>query len=170
MSTNPHGSASEVEVPPIRVSREVPVLIDDAFDGFALRLHEWWPAEYTWSGEVLESIGIEPRIDGLCFERGPHGFVCNWGRAVTWEPPMQVTLLWQINPDRTPQPDPVKASEVVVHFLSGQGDRTRIEIEHRHFDRHGDGAAAYREAMASAEGWPRLLDRYAGMFAAAATT
>jgi hypothetical protein len=52
-----------------------------AFEVFTEGLGSWWPREYTWSREVLEEIVIEPREGGLCYERGPHGFRCDWGRA-----------------------------------------------------------------------------------------
>ena len=38
---------------------------------------------------------------------------------------------------------------------------TRVELEHRALARHGDAAGAYRQAMASPQGWPLILDRYA---------
>ena len=69
-------------------------------------------------------------------------------------------LTWQIAPDRVPQPDPFRASEVEVGFHP-TGDGTRVELEHRAFPRHGDAAITYRQAMASPEGWPFILDRYA---------
>jgi uncharacterized protein YndB with AHSA1/START domain len=71
-------------------------------------------------------------------------------------------LTWQIDPDRVPQPDPSRASEVEVRFHPAGDDGTRVELEHRALTRHGDAAATYRQAMASPEGWPLILDRYAG--------
>jgi hypothetical protein len=34
-------------------------------------------------------------------------------------------------------------------------------MEHRDFDRHGEGAEGYRAALASEQGWPYILGRYA---------
>jgi Domain of unknown function (DUF4394) len=56
---------------------------EQAFDLFARRLGAWWPPEYSWSQDVLDEIGIEPHEGGMCFERGPHGFRCDWGRVQT---------------------------------------------------------------------------------------
>ena len=53
-----------------------------AFEVFVDNLASWWPPEYSWSQDVLEDIGIEPHEGGLCFERGPHGFRCDWGRVL----------------------------------------------------------------------------------------
>jgi uncharacterized protein YndB with AHSA1/START domain len=130
-----------------------------AFAGF-INLGRWWPREYTWAQDVLQTIGIEPRLNGACFERGPHGFECDWGRVIVWEPPGRIVFTWQIAFDRTPEPDPAKASEVEVRFTE-EALGTRVFLEHRAFSRHGEKGNAYREGMASPEGWPSMLERYA---------
>ena len=145
---------------PIRQAVTVPVPADEAFAAFA-DLARWWPPAYTWAADTLEAIGIEPREGGHCFERGPHGFSLHWGRVLTWEPPTRLAFTWQIAPDRVPQPDPAKASEVEVRFHPAGEPGTRVELEHRAFARHGEAGGAYRQAMASSQGWPLLLDRYA---------
>ena len=38
---------------------------------------------------------------------------------------------------------------------------TRVQIEHRHFERHGATAAALAEAVGGDGGWNGLLARYA---------
>jgi uncharacterized protein YndB with AHSA1/START domain len=129
-------------------------------DGFALfttGFARWWPAEYTWSGDALVEIGIEPREGGHCFELGPGGFRCDWGTVTAWEPPRRLVFLWQIGPGREPVPDPSRAGEVEVRF----GDDGRVDLEHRGFDRHGDGGAAYADGMGSPQGWPYILKRFA---------
>ncbi len=92
----------------IKQTLTVPGSVDRAFHVFTEELNMWWPNEYTWSGEVLETIEIEPRKNGRCFERGPHGFECDWGRVLVWQPPDRLVFTWQIAPDRVPQPDPKK--------------------------------------------------------------
>jgi uncharacterized protein YndB with AHSA1/START domain len=144
----------------VRASVTVLVPAEQAFDVFA-RLAAWWPREYTWAADTLEDIGIEPREGGHCFERGPFEFTCHWGRVLLWDPPGRLVVTWQIAPDRVPQPNPAKASEVEVRFGDAGAAGTRVDLEHRAFARHGDGWSAYRHAMASPEGWPLILDRYA---------
>jgi uncharacterized protein YndB with AHSA1/START domain len=147
---------------PIRHTVTVPVPAEQAFAAF-VDLARWWPREYTWAAGTLEDIGIDPRREGgLCYERGPNGFTCHWGRVLAWDPPARLVFTWQIAPDRVPQPDPSKASEVEVRFHPTADGATRVELEHRALARHGDAAATYRQAMASPEGWPYILDRYAG--------
>ena len=60
-----------------------------------------------------------------------------------------------------PQPDPAQSSIVEVRFTPEGDSGTRVELSHRHFSRHGDGAAAYEAAMDSPQGWPLLLERFA---------
>lgn len=133
---------------------------DEAFARFTDGLGEWWPPEYTWSGSSLVTIEMAPGEGGLCTERGPHGFRCDWGRVVAWEPPARVAFTWQISPSRVPQPDPRLASTVDVRFTA-EGDRTRVDLTHTGFEWHGDGAEHYRDAMASSQGWAAILARFA---------
>jgi len=150
----------------IRFEEEVGVPPDRAFALFVGGLGGWWPPEYTWAGECLESIAIEPYEGGRCYERGPHGFQCDWGRVVAWDPPKRLVLTWQIGADRRPQPDPSQAGEVEVAFTRAKDDATKVELEHRGFATVEDGDA-YRGSLGSAEGWPYLLGRYASMVAGA---
>jgi uncharacterized protein YndB with AHSA1/START domain len=144
----------------IRCAVSVPVSVERAFAGF-IELARWWPREYTWSGGVLEDLGIEPGEGGHCFELGPHGFRCDWGTVLVWEPPGRLVLAWQIAPDRAPEPNPARASEVEVRFVPQGPPGTRVELEHRGLSRHGADGDAYREALGSPDGWPLMLDRYA---------
>jgi len=131
-----------------------------AFSVFTDGLADWWVKEYTWSGpDALAEIGIEPRDGGLAYEIGPYGFRCDWGRVLVWQPPHRLVFAWQIGPDRAPVPDPTRASEVEITFTPDEGDRTRVVVEHRNFDRHGAAAEGYRQALTA--GWRELLSRYA---------
>jgi uncharacterized protein YndB with AHSA1/START domain len=132
-----------------------------AFAVFTEQMTSWWPPEYTWAQKTLEEIAVEPREGGHCYERGPHGFRCDWGRGVTCEPPARIAFTWQISPQRVPQPDPALASLVEVRFEPGGESGTRVLLAHRHFSRHGEGAEGYEAAMNSPQGWPLLLERFA---------
>ncbi len=133
--------------------------MERAFALFTERIGDWWPAEFTWSQDVLDDLRIEPREGGLCTELGPRGFRCDWGAVLAWERPCRLLLAWQIAPSRAPEPNPARASEVEVRFEQNGDASTAVELEHRHFERHGDGAREYRDGMH--QGWERLLERYA---------
>lgn len=143
----------------VRRAVTVPLARERAFALFA-DLQAWWPPEFSWSGAALDRLGMEPHEGGMCFELGPHGFRCDWGRVVAWEPPGRLVFLWQIAPTRAPEPDPARASEVEVAFRAEDDPFTWVDVEHRHFARHGEGADAYRAGMASPQGWSYMLERY----------
>lgn len=145
----------------VRAVVSVPLTTEQAFERFTRDISHWWPKEYTWSGKVLETIGIEPGVGGMCTERGPHGFRLDWGRVLVWEPPGRLVFTWQISPSRVPEPDPERSSEVEVRFRADGPQATRVELEHRGFSRHGEGAGEYQAGMASPQGWPYILERFA---------
>lgn len=147
---------------PIQRTLTVPLSGADAFDLFAMELAQWWPREYTWGRDAMESIGIEPRVGGLCYELGPGGFRCDWGHVLVWDPPRRLELAWQISPRREPEPNPSRASTVEVRFDEQDPGHTMVTLTHGDFDRHGADAAAYRDAMASPQGWPHIMEQYAG--------
>jgi hypothetical protein len=65
----------------------------------------------------------------------------------------------QITGDRAPQPDPAKAGEVELRF-SGEDGSTRVDLEHRAWERHGDDAQKYCHGFEEAGGWPYALGRF----------
>ena len=82
---------------------------------------------------------------------------------LVWDPPNRVVLSWQINEKGLPEPDPEKASEVDVRFAAEAPSLTRVTLEHRKFERHGEeGGKIWYEAMDSDEGgWTYFLNLYA---------
>jgi hypothetical protein len=74
--------------------------------------------------------------------------------VLTWN----ISPTWQIETDRT------KTSEWEVRFSAETPKRTRVEIEHRNLDRHGDGWEGVRAGVEGDQGWPLYLQRYATLF------
>jgi hypothetical protein len=63
-------------------------------------------------------------------------------------------------------PDRARASEVEVLFTEKDG-RTKVDLEHRHLDRHGEGAdVVARYVSGSDGGWPPIMEGYARAAAA----
>jgi uncharacterized protein YndB with AHSA1/START domain len=85
----------------------------------------------------------------------------DWGRVAAWEPPSRLSFSWQVGPDRVPEVNPARASQVEVRFEVIGTDRTRVSVVHDGWERHGEAAAAYREQFDRAGTWPRILDAYA---------
>jgi hypothetical protein len=63
-------------------------------------------------------------------------------------------------PARQIESDPEKTSEVEVRFIAETSERTRVELEHRFLDRHGDGWEGMREGVRGDHGWPLYLERF----------
>jgi uncharacterized protein YndB with AHSA1/START domain len=137
----------------------------ETFRYFTDQFGDWWPREYTFSKSVLDCICLGKSVGEWCFERGPHGFRCDWGRILTWNAPSLVAFTWQIGPKGVLQPDPSLSSQVSIEFSEPTPGMSRVVLTHGHFERHGPDGVAYRAEMASEYGWPLLLK----LFVAAAS-
>ena len=144
----------------INIEMEIQLPREETFKRFITGLNSWWPKEYTWSGQVLEEIKIEPETGGKCYETGPYNFRCDWGRVMTYEAPDKLVITWQISPARVPEPDPGKASEITVLFKELEPEVTGVEFEHGKLSKHGEGWEEYYDAMKSEQGWPYILNKF----------
>jgi uncharacterized protein YndB with AHSA1/START domain len=142
------------------IERKVEAPLERAFEVFVDRLGTWWPRDYTWAKDNLEEIGIEAKVDGHCFERSKDGSRAVWGTVLTFARPHHIVFTWQIEFDRSAEPNIALASRVDVRFVAPTPETTDVLLVHRDFPRHGSGWQKYRSNMASKSGWPKLLDRY----------
>jgi uncharacterized protein YndB with AHSA1/START domain len=139
-----------VEAP---VERAFRVFVDD-FDAIK-------PREHNMLGVEIAETVFEPRAGGHIYDRGVDGSECRWARVLAYEPPDRLVFSWDISPRWQVETDPAKASEVEVRFVAETPERTRVELEHRNLDRHGEGWDGLRDGVASSGGWPLYLQRYA---------
>jgi len=139
-----------VDVP---LERAFAVLIED-FDSIKPREHNMLAVE------IAETV-FEPREGGRIYDRGVDGSECKWARVLAYEPPDRVVFSWDISPQWQIETDSEKTSEVEVRFISETPERTRVELEHRNLDRHGEGWEAGRDSVGSEGGWPLYMQRFA---------
>jgi uncharacterized protein YndB with AHSA1/START domain len=145
----------------VRTGIVVDAPVERAFRVFTERFDRIKPREHNMLGvDIAESV-FEPRAGGRVYDRGVDGTECQWGRVLAYEPPDRILFSWDINPQWRVESDLARTSEVEVRFVA-EGDRTRVELEHRHLDRHGDGWEGMREGVAMDQGWPLYLERFAG--------
>jgi uncharacterized protein YndB with AHSA1/START domain len=145
----------------------VDVGIDRAFAVFTDGIDSWWPREHTIGAAPLAEMVLEPRVGGRAYGRDIDGGECDWGRVLAYEPPHRVVISWDINLLWSQEADPARASEFEVRFHAESPTRTRVELEHRHLERHGDGWEQMRDAVGSPDGWNRGLEAFAAATATA---
>ena len=144
----------------VQTSILVEVPVDRAFSVFTEDIGSWWPPEHHILQSELAQMVFEPRQGGHVFDRGVDGSECHWARVLVYEPPERVVFSWNINLAWQIEDDPSKVSEVEVTFSSETPGRTRVTLEHRHIDRHGDGWEQIRDAVGSPEGWSTGLQSF----------
>jgi uncharacterized protein YndB with AHSA1/START domain len=145
----------------VRTSIVVEAPVDRAFSVFTQDIGSWWPPEHhILQGELKEMV-FEPRVGGHVYDRGVDGSECHWARVLAYDPPNGFVISWDISLQWQIETDPVKTSEVEVRFVSEGPNQTRVELEHRHIDRHGEGWEQMRDAVASPDGWGVGLRRFA---------
>jgi uncharacterized protein YndB with AHSA1/START domain len=145
----------------VRTEVVVEAPIERAFHVFTEDFGSFKPPEHNILGVDLAETVFEPREGGHLYDRGVDGSECRWARVLAYEPPNRVVITWDINPQWQIETDLEKTSEVEVRFVAETPERTRVELEHRHLERHGAGWEGIRDAVGSAGGWPLYLQRYA---------
>ncbi len=137
--------------------------IERAFRVFTADFGSFKPREHNLLDVEIAETVFEPRVGGHLYDRGVDGSECRWARVLAYEPPHRVVFSWDISPRWRVETDLEKTSEVEVRFAAEGPDRTRIELEHRGLERHGDGWESVRDGVASPGGWPLYMGRYAAL-------
>ena len=135
--------------------------IERAFSVFTEGCGRFKPREHNMLGVDIAETVFETREGGHIYDRGVDGSECRWARVLTYEPPDRVVFSWDIGPTWQIESDPERTSEVEVRFIAEAPDRTRVALEHRNLERHGDGWEGVRAAVDSGDGWPLYLNRFA---------
>lgn len=138
--------------------------IDKAFAVFTDRFGDFKPPEHNLLPVPIAQTVFEPKVGGHIYDRGTDGSECRWARILAYDPPHHVVFSWDIGSTWQIESDPEHTSEVEVTFTAETDERTRVELEHRHIDRHGPGWEQVRDGIGLDQGWPLYLDRYAALF------
>jgi hypothetical protein len=141
-------------IEPIRLTFDLDCPAAHAFDVWTRRIGDWWPADHTVSGEPHLTVVLEGRPGGRIFERRPSGIEHDWGEVTVWEPPTRLRYLWHLNRDRS------DATEVEIRFVDRGDATTRVEIEHRGWERLGADGESWRDRNRG--GWASLLPHFIG--------
>jgi uncharacterized protein YndB with AHSA1/START domain len=147
----------------VRTEIVVGASVEQAFRAFTEQFDQIKPREHNMLGDDIAESSFEPRAGGRVYDRGVDGSECQWGRVLAYEPPGRIVFSWDISPQWQIESDPARTSEVEVRFVTEGDGRTRVALEHRHLDRHGDGWEGMREGVGGDQGWPLYLQRFAGL-------
>ncbi len=145
----------------VHTSIVVETPIERAFSVFTAGIDSWWPREHTIGDEPLAEMVLECRLGGRAYGVGVNGGQSDWGRVLAYEPPARIVISWDINLQWKRELDPERASEFEVRFSAEGPERTLVELEHRHLERHGDGWEGMRDAVGSPGGWGGGLQAFA---------
>jgi len=154
---------TQAEQTSIRHEIVVDAPIDRAFRVFTEDFDRIKPREHNMlQVEIAETV-FEPKAGGRIYDRGVDGSECQWARVLAYDPPDRVVFSWDINPQWQIDSDAERASEVEVSFTAETPERTRVVLEHRNLDRHGEGWEGLREGVGGDGGWPLYLGRFADL-------
>ena len=147
------------KIEPVRKTVTVEASVAHAFATFTERIGEWWPLEaHSVGQEILgirpEGVSFDGQAGGRLVERMDGGREAQWAEVLIWEAPHRLVLAWNPNPNRE------IPTEIEVTFTSEGPDRTRVELEHRGWERLGAEGAELREGYSD---WERVLGLYADL-------
>lgn len=152
-------------VEPIRRGLVVNLGIERAFALFVERFDAIKPREHNLLAVPIAESVFEPKVGGHIYDIGVDGSQCRWSRVLAYEPPHRVVISWDIGPTWQLETDLSKTSEVEVRFTAESDTRTRVELEHRNLERHGDGWRSVADGIGGEAGWPLYLKRYSDLAA-----
>ena len=151
----------EAQMKPVRRSIRVKATPERAFRVFAEEMDSWWPKSHHIGNSPMKGIVVEGRVGGAIYTVQEDGTNCPWASVLIWEPPHRFTFAWHVTPGWKYEADVARCSQVEVLFTPADDGTTLVELEHRHFERHGEGWEGMRAAVGSEGGWNGLLALYA---------
>jgi Activator of Hsp90 ATPase homolog 1-like protein len=149
---------TQLKLPPVVKSIVVARGADDAFEIYTRDIGKWWPTGTHSIGRAeVANVLIEPRIGGRIFERWKDGTEKLWGTISVWEKGQRLVHSWHVSTD------PDHASEVEVQFAALGGNRTRVTLEHRNWERMS-GEQAQETRNSYDNGWNGVFIERFGNF------
>jgi uncharacterized protein YndB with AHSA1/START domain len=147
-------------IEPVRKSITVKASQEHAFKVFTEGFDSWWPRDHHIGKSPMKKALIEGFVGGRCYSQQEDGTDCPWGSVTTWDPPKRFVFAWMINGAWQFEPDMSKSSEVEITFTPEPGGSTRVELEHRHFERMSAGGNEMRTMVDGGMGWGALMHLY----------
>ena len=125
--------------------------VEAVFTRFTAGIGQWWPLDqFSYGGDRRADLILEDHAGGRFYERFRDGEEHEIGRVLVYEPPHRVVFTW--NQANWPEP-----TEVEVRFYP-EGAFTRVELEHRGWERLGEAGPGTQQAFGG--GWGIILGRF----------
>jgi uncharacterized protein YndB with AHSA1/START domain len=149
-----------IKIAPVRKAVVVAATAQRAFEVFTTGIDRWWPKSHgIGSAPVIESV-IEPFVGGRWYSKHADGTQAVIGHVLLWKPAERFVCSWEISADWKPESRAAFASEIEVRFISEAAGTTRVEVEHRNFERMGS-APGEKMRKDVDGGWPALMELFA---------
>lgn len=137
---------------PLRMSFDVACPPEHAFEVWTSGIDTWWPPDHTVTGQADLTVVLQPGEGGRIYERTSDGAEHKWGEVTVWDPPSRLAYRWHLRQDEA------DATEVVIQFVAQGEGATRVEIEHRGWERLGLAGPDRRQQ--NRIGWESLLPHF----------
>ncbi len=148
-----------ITIAPVRKSIVVEASAEQAFNVFTAGVDRWWPKSHNIGETAILEVIIEPFEGGRWYTKNEDGREEVFGHVLVWQPGKKFTVTWEINASWKADPRAMFTSEIEVLFHAETATLTRVDLEHRHFERMGmEGGTGMREGVDS--GWPGLLEMF----------
>jgi Activator of Hsp90 ATPase homolog 1-like protein len=153
-------SIKMIKIAPVRKTLVVPATPEVAFTVFTARIDRWWPKTHGIGDSALHETIIEPYVGGRWYTKHEDGTEAVVGHVRVWQPAERFVVGWEISARWKPDARVALASEVEVRFLAEGSGHTRVELEHRDFERMGiaDGETMRKGVDG---GWTGILELFA---------
>ena len=148
----------KISIAPVRKTLTVQASPARAFEVFTLGIDRWWPKNHSTGSAPIRTSIIEPFVGGRWYAIGEDGAEGVVGHVRVWQPAERFVVSWEINASWAPDARAEFASEVEVRFIAESGGSTRVELEHRDFERMAEGGEKMRGQVDG--GWPALRDLF----------
>ena len=155
-----------IKIAPVRKSIRVQASPLAAFEFFTAGIDRWWPKSHGIGRAPIRRCVLEPLVGGRWYNELTDGSEVTVGHVRVWEPGRRLVVGWEISAQWKPEPRIELASEVEVRFAAEGAAHTRVDIEHRDFERMEQGGETMREGVEN--GWPGILELFATALAGTA--
>lgn len=149
-----------IKIAPVHKTIVVQSTPAEAFEVFTAGINRWWPKTHGIGSSPLRESIIEPYVGGRWYSTCEDGTEVVVGHVRVWQPAERFVVGWEINAKWKPDARVAFASEVEVRFLPEGSGSTRVELEHRDFERMGAADGTTMRAAVDG-GWPGLLALFA---------